>query len=74
MAFLTLQATAIGVAVRQMEGFDQIAGRAAVGVPAGFDPVVVIAPSGYAGDPEALADEPNTAPRSVSRGRAGRVR
>lgn len=56
MALLTLQATAQGLSIRQMEGFDPEIARNACGVPAGFDPVVVFA-VGYAGAPEALTIE-----------------
>ena len=53
VAFLSLQATAQGLSLRQMEGFDRDAARAAVRVPAGFNAAVVMA-IGYAGDPESL--------------------
>jgi nitroreductase len=54
VSLLTMQATAQGLSVRQMEGFDRERAREACGVPEGFDPIVVIA-IGYAGDPETLA-------------------
>ena len=53
VAFLTLQATSIGLSVRQMEGFDRERARAACAVPEPFEPAVIMA-IGYAGDPEAL--------------------
>jgi len=53
VAFLTLQATASGLSVRQMEGFDRARARAACRVPDPFELVVVMA-VGYAGDPSAL--------------------
>ena len=53
VAFLTLQATGLGLAVRQMEGFDHDAARAVCAVPADFEPVVAMA-VGYAGDPDLL--------------------
>lgn len=56
VAFLTLQATSMGLSVRQMEGFDHGRAREAFDVPAPFEPVVVIA-VGYAGDPALLAHE-----------------
>ena len=56
VALLTIQATSQGLSVRQMEGFDREAARIACGVPAGFEPAVVMA-IGYAGDPEKLALE-----------------
>jgi nitroreductase len=60
VAFLTLQATAIGLHTRQMQGFDPAIARDAVQVPAPFDPAVVMA-IGYAGDPETLSHEPQRA-------------
>jgi nitroreductase len=56
VAFLTLQATAIGLAVRQMQGFDPVLARAACLVPDLFEPAVVMA-VGRVGDPEALEVE-----------------
>jgi len=53
VALLTLQATAQGLSVRQMEGFDREGARAACAIPDGFDPIVLMA-IGYAGDPESL--------------------
>lgn len=53
VGFLTLQATALGLSLRQMEGFDHEAARAACKVPPPFEPAVVMA-IGYAGDPSAL--------------------
>ncbi len=49
-----MQATALGLSLRQMQGFDHEAARAVCKVPAPFEPAVVIA-VGYAGDPAALA-------------------
>ena len=54
VGLMTMQATAQGMSVRQMAGFDYEGVRLACEVPAGFDPAVAIA-IGYAGDPEALA-------------------
>jgi nitroreductase len=56
VAFLTLQATAQGLSIRQMEGFDRGRARTACAVPPAFEPAVVMA-IGYAGDPEALPVE-----------------
>jgi len=56
VAFLTIQATSQGLAIRQMEGFDRARARAAFSIPAEFEPAVAIA-IGYAGDPEALSHE-----------------
>ena len=58
VGFLTLQATAMGLGVRQMEGFDQETARLAVGVPEPFVPAVVMA-IGYPGAAESLAHEPH---------------
>jgi nitroreductase len=56
VGFLTLQATAIGLSIRQMEGFDTARAREACAVPASFAPAVVMA-IGYAGDPDTLSIE-----------------
>jgi nitroreductase len=56
VAFLTLQATAMRLSVRQMEGFLTASAREACNVPAPFTPAVIMA-IGYAGDPEALPHE-----------------
>jgi nitroreductase len=56
VANLTVQATALGLCVHQMAGFEPEKAREAFGVPEGFEPVSVIA-LGYPGDPESLADE-----------------
>jgi nitroreductase len=56
VAFLSLQATAQGISLRQMEGFDRDAARTALQVPSGFEPAVVMA-VGYAGEPESLEFE-----------------
>ncbi len=53
VSLLTLQATAQGLAVRQMAGFDRDLVRDACRVPEPFDPFVVMA-IGYAGDPDSL--------------------
>ena len=56
VGFLTLQATEMGVGIRQMEGFDRAQVRAACGVPDSHEPAVVMA-VGYPGDPESLVVE-----------------
>src|SRR5262249_6832178 len=56
VGFMTLQATAMGLSVRQMEGFDAARAREACAVPSSFTPAVVMA-IGYEGDPESLAIE-----------------
>jgi nitroreductase len=67
VALLTVQATAQGLSVRQMEGFDRERARDACHVPDGFDPIVMIA-IGYAGDPETLAiDKHRVAERTPRR-------
>jgi nitroreductase len=54
VAFLTLQATSIGLSIRQMQGFDIEKARAVCAVPPPFEPAIVMA-IGYAGDPASLA-------------------
>jgi nitroreductase len=56
VGFMALQATSMGLSIRQMEGFDVARAREACAVPASFMPAVVMA-IGYAGDPESLAIE-----------------
>ncbi len=53
---LTVQAEAEGLAVRQMGGFDRTAARQALGVPEGYEPVVLFA-IGHPGRPEELPEE-----------------
>ena len=65
-ALLALQATALGLAVHQMGGFDAERTRTAYGIPPEFEPMAAIA-IGYPGDPAALPDklrERETAPRT----------
>ncbi len=52
---LSLQATAMGLIAHQMAGFDVEKARVDLGIPAGFEPVAMIA-LGYPGDP-AILDE-----------------
>ena len=68
VAFLSLQATSLGLFVRQMEGFDREAARRVCAIPADYDPVVTIA-LGYTGDPAALTIERYRVAESQSRGR-----
>lgn len=56
-AFLMVQATAMGIAVRAMAGFDLECARRTIGIPEGFEPVAMMA-IGYAAHPETL-DEAN---------------
>ena len=53
VGFLTLQATAGGLSIRQMQGFDAEVARRVCDVPSPFEPAVVMA-IGHAGDPDAL--------------------
>lgn len=54
-AQLTLQATALGLAVHQMAGIHLDQARETYGIPEGYDPVAGIA-IGYPGDPETLPE------------------
>lgn len=53
-AFLVIQATALGLSVRQLEGFDHARAAEICEVPAPFETAVMMA-IGYAGDPDSLA-------------------
>lgn len=55
VANLTVQATALGLVVHQMAGFDVSRARELVGVPKGYEPMTVIA-LGYPGDPDSLPE------------------
>ena len=55
-AHLALQATALGLAVHQMAGFDVSKAREQFNIPEGFEPVAAIA-VGYPGDPEVLPED-----------------
>ena len=55
IANLSLQATAHGVMVHQMAGFNAAHVRDVVGIPADYEPVTIVA-LGYLGDPEHLAE------------------
>ncbi|MBA3241905.1 MAG: nitroreductase family protein [Acidobacteria bacterium] len=55
-AHLALQATALGLAVHQMAGFDASKAREQFSIPEGFEPVAAIA-VGYPGDPADLPEE-----------------
>jgi nitroreductase len=56
VGFLTLQATGMGLAVRQMEGFDRVRAREVCQVPETFEPLIAMA-IGYEGDPDLLQSE-----------------
>ncbi|GAC1657131.1 MAG: hypothetical protein NVS9B15_18410 [Acidobacteriaceae bacterium] len=52
---ITVQATALGLVVHQMAGFDVKKARIDLKIPAGYEPVAMIA-VGYPGDPDELPD------------------
>lgn len=52
-ALLSVEATARGLAVHQMAGFDPEKARRAFGIPEGWEPIAAIA-IGYPGNPESL--------------------
>jgi nitroreductase len=56
MAQLALQATALGLVVHQMGGFDPLKARELLGIPDGFEPVAAMA-IGYPGHPAGLSEE-----------------
>lgn len=60
VATMSLQATAQGLGLRQMEGFDRARARVELGIPPDYELPAVIA-IGYAGDPDALPHEPHRA-------------
>ncbi len=55
-AHLALQATASGLAIHQMAGFDVARAREQFNIPEGFEPVAAIA-VGYPSDPEVLPED-----------------
>ena len=69
VAFLALQATAAGIAIRQVQGFDADDARHACDVPAPFQPALILA-IGYAGDPATLPDRHQAAERTPRQRRA----
>jgi nitroreductase len=52
-ALLSVEATARGLAVHQMAGFDPEKARQTFGIPAGWEPIAALA-IGYPGDPDSL--------------------
>jgi nitroreductase len=56
VALLSLQATAFGLALHQMGGFDRERARVLLGIPEGYEPVVALA-LGYPGDASGLSPE-----------------
>jgi nitroreductase len=55
VASLAIQATALGLEIHQMGGFDAARARAEFSIPEGYEPVAAIA-VGYPGDPESLPE------------------
>ena len=55
VAHLSVQASALGLYIHQMAGFDQQKAREAFSLPEGFDPVTVFT-IGYPGDPASLPE------------------
>lgn len=65
-AWLSVEATARGLIVHQMAGFDPEKARKVFGVPDGWEPIAALA-IGYPGDPQSLPDklhEQEVAPRT----------
>jgi nitroreductase len=62
VAHLSVQATAEGLSVHQMAGFDAEKARELFGIPQGYDAVTAIA-IGYLGDPENLPEDIRTRER-----------
>jgi nitroreductase len=56
VAHLTVQATALGLSIHQMGGFDGEKSRELLQIPEGYDPVTMIA-IGFRGNPEDLPDD-----------------
>jgi nitroreductase len=55
-AQLAMQATALGLFIHQMAGFDVPLSRSLYSIPEGYEPVAAIA-LGYAGDPQTLSEK-----------------
>src|SRR5262249_23149682 len=56
IGFLTLQATSLGLAIRQMEGFDHARATRVCAIPEAHEPIVIMA-IGHAREPDAEASE-----------------
>jgi nitroreductase len=56
-AYLTLQATELGLYVHQMAGFDAEKARQLLEIPEGYEPAAMMA-VGYLGDPESVQEPP----------------
>ncbi|MGE3343197.1 MAG: nitroreductase family protein [Vicinamibacterales bacterium] len=68
VGLLTMQAQALGLSVRQMEGFDRQGATAVLRIPESYEIAVVMA-MGYAGDPSALEMEKHRELEHTSRSR-----
>lgn len=70
MALLTMQATAMGLGLRQMAAFDRDRAREVAGVLRPFEPAVMVA-IGYRGQPEALSHDSHREAEEQPRNRRG---
>ena len=68
VTLLTIQATSMGLGIRQMAGFDREKARVACHVQLPFEPVVLMA-LGYPGEPERLSNEQHRAAETQPRAR-----
>lgn len=68
VTLLTIQATSMGLGLRQMAGFDREMARVACHVDAPFESVVLMA-LGYPGEPDALSSEKHRAQETQPRAR-----
>ena len=68
VSLLTMQATSMGLGLRQMAGFDPEKARIACGIALPFEPVVMMA-LGYPGAPEVLPNEKHRATETQPRAR-----
>ncbi|MBF85334.1 MAG: nitroreductase [Acidobacteria bacterium] len=64
MENFSIQATAMGIAVHQMGGFDVARSKDVLGIPDGHEPVTAVA-VGYPGDPETLDKKTRTSELAV---------
>lgn len=68
VALMTMQAQAMGLGVRQMEGFDHVTVTRVTGIPADYEIAVLMA-VGYPGTPESLSNEKHREQELTPRGR-----
>lgn len=68
LALMSVQATAMGLGIRQMAGFDAAKAHAACGISAPFEPVVISA-VGYPGQPDVIPNERHRATETQPRSR-----